>query len=234
MHIFWDTKNTVLPWTYTDATLGRSSSSPNSAIPISGFGTRSVGSINRSLSFSCILAPQESSGCSRSSTSAFFQISSIASRSALSNALNSCCSASPSARCAFENCSRCGSSFLASPVWWRSRFTSNHRHSWGDVPWVTVHLATSFETDRRRYSSSSTVPLRPDPTLRSIFRLVLELRLRVREPRECGCIHIRRVLAHLDALDVTDGAAVYLVNAVGAIDTSVITSTLRSVVSSVP
>ena len=32
-------------------------------------------------------------------------------------------------------------------------------------------------------------------------------------------------LAYLDALDATDGAAVYLVNAVGAIDTSVITST---------
>ena len=46
-----------------------------------------------------------------------------------------------------------------------------------DVPWVTVHLATSFEVDLRRYSSSSTVPFRPDPTLRSIFRLVLELRL---------------------------------------------------------
>lgn len=43
-----------------------------------------------------------------------------------------------------------------------------------------------------------------------------------------------RVLAHLDALDVADGATVYLVNAVGAIETSVITSTLWRLVSSVP
>ena len=34
--------------------------------------------------------------------------------------------------------------------------------------------------DLRRYSSSSTVPLRPDPTFRSAFRLDRELRLKIK------------------------------------------------------
>lgn len=103
-----------------------------------------------------------------------------------------------------------------------------------DVPWVAVHLVTSFEIDLRRYSSSSTVPFRPDPTLRSIFLFVLELCLSIERSYNITHTLKDRSLAHLDALDVTDGTTVYLVNAVGAIDTSVITSTLWRFMSSVP
>lgn len=154
--------------------LVRSKSSLQSAGPISGLCTRSTGSIRRSLSFSCILAAQESTDCS-CSTTGFFQIASIASHSSVSNALNSCCSASPSARCALDNCRRWGSSFLTSPAGGQHRGLGARDNPQWDVPLVTVHLATSFEIDLRRYSSSSTVPLRPDPTLRSNFLFVLEL-----------------------------------------------------------
>jgi hypothetical protein len=76
-------------------------------------------------------------------------------------------------------------------------------------------LAASFVSDLSRYSSSSTVPLRPEPTLRSILRFERELRFVVR-----------------DMADVV-GAAVYRVKAVKA-EASVITSTLCTARSSVP
>ena len=77
------------------------------------------------------------------------------------------------------------------------------------------------------------MPFRPDPTLRSIFLFVLELRLSIEFVNLARAMK-ERDLAHLDALDVADGAAVYLVNAVGAMETSVITSTLCRFVSSMP
>ena len=45
------------------------------------------------------------------------------------------------------------------------------------LPSVELNLSTSLLTERRRYSSSSTVPFLPEPTLRSIFRLDLDVRL---------------------------------------------------------
>ena len=45
------------------------------------------------------------------------------------------------------------------------------------IPCIVITLATSFETDLKRYSSSSIVPFLPDPTFLSSFRFDLELRL---------------------------------------------------------
>jgi hypothetical protein len=81
---------------------------------------------------------------------------------------------------------------------------------------VFLNLSTSFPTDLSKYSSSSTVPFLPDLTFRSIFRLLLELLLDARDTA------------------AVDGATVYRVNAVGAIDTSVITSTFAKAGSSAP
>lgn len=82
------------------------------------------------------------------------------------------------------------------------------------IPCAVVSLPASFVSDLSKYSSSSTVPLRPEPTLRSILRFERELRFVV-------------------ARDAVDGAAVYRVKAVKA-EASVITSTLCIARSSVP
>jgi len=84
-----------------------------------------------------------------------------------------------------------------------------------DVPCEVASLAASFVSDLSKYSSSSTVPFRPEPTLRSILRFEREVRLVVR-----------------DAADAV-GAVVYRVNVVKA-EASVITSTLCTARSSVP
>ena len=82
-----------------------------------------------------------------------------------------------------------------------------------NTPCAVASLPASFVSDLSKYSSSSTVPLRPEPTLRSILRFEREVRFVVR-----------------DAADAV-GAAVYRVKAVKA-DASVITSTLCSATSS--
>lgn len=46
-----------------------------------------------------------------------------------------------------------------------------------DIPPKTLNLSANFVMDLKRYSSSSMVPLRPDPTFRSDFRFDRELRL---------------------------------------------------------
>ena len=79
-----------------------------------------------------------------------------------------------------------------------------------DRPSLALNRATSFPTEVRRYSSSSTVPLRP------VFRSAL------RRERD----------VFFDAFELVDGAAVYRVNAVAGIDTSVMTSTLCRLASS--
>ena len=85
------------------------------------------------------------------------------------------------------------------------------------------NLAASFVIERSKYSSSSTVPFRPDPTLRSIFRFERELRL--------GTLSAEVLTTTADAYleddrDKADGATVYRVKAVGAMEISVMTSTL--------
>lgn len=83
-----------------------------------------------------------------------------------------------------------------------------------NVPRVFLNLSTNFPTDLNKYSSSSTVPFLPDPAFLSSFLLLLELRFEIRE--------------------TVDGATVYRVKAVGAMDTSVMTSTLANAGSSTP
>ena len=84
------------------------------------------------------------------------------------------------------------------------------------APCASESFPASLVSDLSRYSSSSTVPFRPEPTLRSILRFEREVRF---------------VVAR-DGADV-GGATVYRVNAVNA-DASVITSTLCIARSSVP
>ena len=78
-----------------------------------------------------------------------------------------------------------------------------------------MNLPASFVSDLSKYSSSSTVPLRPEPTLRSILRFERELRFVVRDRAELV------------------GAVVYRVKAVKA-EASVITSTFCTTRSSTP
>lgn len=105
-----------------------------------------------------------------------------------------------------------------------------------------LNLVTSLETDFSRYSSSSTVPFLPEPTLRSSFLFERELRL-------CNFVRCQTVIVRLrysqaepdgrithleDVFETAEGATVYRVNMVGAIEISVITSTLCRSVSSTP
>lgn len=56
-------------------------------------------------------------------------------------------------------------------------------------------LPASFVSDLSKYSSSSTVPLRPDPTLRSILRFERELRFVMRDPVDMVSAVVYRVKA---------------------------------------
>jgi len=94
------------------------------------------------------------------------------------------------------------------------------------MPCVTLNLSTSLLTDRSKYSSSSTVPFLPEPTFLSIFRFDLDVRLRRAEERYINSsVPLSTAQTHRDDRDALVGATVYRVNAVGAIDTSVMTST---------
>src|SRR5712672_629487 len=88
----------------------------------------------------------------------------------------------------------------------RSAVLGGERGKFGHAPCAVISLPASFTRDLSKYSSSSTVPLRPEPTLRSILRFERELRFVMR-----------------DTADVV-GALVYRVKAVKA-EASVITST---------
>ena len=103
-----------------------------------------------------------------------------------------------------------------------------------NVLWVALNRVTSFVTDRKRYSSSSTVPFRPEPTLRSIFLFEREDRLdHMYKLVPLDAMYVE-ITDFDELLDIAEGATVYRVNVVGAIDTSVITSTLCKSTSSVP
>jgi hypothetical protein len=84
---------------------------------------------------------------------------------------------------------------------------SNNVNRLKNVPDTPTNLPMSLVTDRRRYSSSSTVPF---------FPVFLSAFLRARE------------LFFVDVLDAVVGAAVYRVYVVPGWDTSVITSTPAS------
>jgi hypothetical protein len=86
-------------------------------------------------------------------------------------------------------------------------------------------------TDLRRYSSSSTVPFRPDPTFLSIFRFDFDVRL-IQESKIVASGPSLLTDTYLEVLEAEVGATVYRVKAVAGAETSVITSTLCIPVSS--
>ncbi len=127
-------------------------------------------------SLSSIRAAQLSMGGTSSSV-AFVQTSSSAFPSSSSNSLNSACNARPSSRCSDVNWKRCGRTSRASSdqSYVSTRLTRYRLLT--NLPRVVLNLPTNLVMDLRRYSSSSTVPFRPEPTFLSSFLLERELLL---------------------------------------------------------
>jgi len=181
---------------------------------------------SRSFSRSAIRAAQLSAGSAGISASPIEggQTSSNALATSRENTATSFCSSRPAILCEGVNRSRCCTSAAVSSNGTEPRYListlsalpfGEKRIKFGHAPCAVMSLPASFTRDLSKYSSSSTVPLRPEPTFRSILRFERELRFVMR-----------------DTADVV-GALVYRVKAVKA-EASVITSTFCTTRSSTP